>query len=640
MVFFKKLFEPAAIGSVELKNRIVMAPTSPNYAGPDGAVTPKLVSYYTRRAEGGVGLIITGWSFVGGESSREVGAQIGVHADRLIPGLDCLTQEAHKYQAKIFLQISYIGRRAKPKGRGALFQPEFSEEVYKPSELTHNDITLITEMFDKAARRAKVAGFDGVEISACPGELLCSFMMEQTNNRNDRYGGSLECRMRLLLEIVGKIKSHVGNEFPLGVRLSGVEDRPYFNGDDLPNHYSPTLSESIRTGLLLKKEGVDYLDILRTVTPMYVSEKEFITSTTLKREVRIPVIATGTILDPHQAEAVLSENKADFVGLARALVADPEWASKSKEGKHSEICRCIHCNECIRRTFKALPLKCTVNFLVGNEHRKELHPVRTRKRIAVVGGGPAGMEASLTAAERGHDVTLFEEDNMLGGHLVPGSQPYFKKDLVALLERFARRISESSVKLNLRERVDGDTIEHGEFDVTIVATGSSPRLLNVPIRTSLRQLTSVDALTSPNKIEQSVAVIGAGHTGCEVAIHLSQLGKKVELLETADDILIDEDYVFDKIELRRMLLRAKIRPCTGVRIEEVVDGGVVILNRRRRKQLIPADSIVVSIGLSANRDLYESLKDRSKEVYCIGDAESPRRLFHAVQEGHRIGLYV
>lgn len=638
MVFFNRLMEPASIGSVEIRNRIVMAPTGPNYAAPDGAVTPRLISYYTRRAEGGAGLIITGWSFIGDESSREPGAQIGAHADRLIPGLNCLAEEAHNYQSKMFLQISYLGRKVESIDRAS--QPESSENLYKPSELSHKDIRVVTDMFGKAARRAKAAGFDGVEISACPGELLWSFMMKQTNSRHDKYGGPCESRMRFLLEVVRTIKTHAGNEFPLGVKLSGVEDHSYFNGNDLPNMYSPSLSESVKIGLLLKRGGVDYLNIHRTVTPMYVAEKEFITSSTLKRKVGIPVIASGTILDPHQAEAVVSENRADFVGLARALIADPEWPMKSKQGKLSEICRCIHCNECIRRTLKLLPLKCTVNSAVGHEHEKELHPAKIRKRIAVVGGGPAGMEAALTAAERGHDVTLFEEDNVLGGHLVPGSQPSFKRDLVSLLERFARRISESSVKLNLRERVDGETIEHGEFDVTIVATGSSPRLLNVPLRTSLRQLTSVDALTSPNKIEQSVAVIGAGHTGCEVAIHLSQLGKKVELLEAADDILIDEDYVFDKLELRRMLLSAEIRPRTGVRIEEVVDGGVVILNRRRKEQLIPADSIVASIGLSANRDLYESLKDRSKEVYCVGDAESPRRLFHAVHEGHRIGSYV
>jgi len=640
MTNFKKLFEPALIGSVEIKNRIVMSPTSPNYAGPDGSVTPRLIRYYTRRAEGGAGLIITGWSFIDGEASREVGAQIGVHEERMIPGLNSLTEEVHSCQAKIFLQVSYLGRKIAGKIKSkvdiASFELGLSEESYSPLELGFKDIAAIVKMFVRAARRAKVAGFDGLEISAAPGELLCSFMMKQSNKREDKYGGKLENRLRLLVEIIAGIKASTGDDFPVGVRFSGVEDHSYLNGKALPNLYSPSLTEALEIALLLEKSGVDYLNILRLMTPMYVTDRDFTTAAALKRKLGIPIIATGAILDPSQGEMVLSENKADFVALARALIADPDWPLKSREGRTEEICKCIRCNECILRGFKVLPVKCTVNVVVGKEFETELKPARIEKKVAVIGGGPAGMEASLTAAERGHDVTLFEEDNFLGGHLIPGSRPPFKKDLTALLEHFVRRIKKSSVTLNLGKKIGDDTIKHKDFDAIVVATGSDPKPLDVPVKTSAKQFTSIEALNAPETVGERVAVVGAGATGCEVSVFLSNMGKRVQLLEAGDEILMDLEVDFNKIDLRRMLNQAGIKPKTGVKIEEIDDKGVLISTRRKRS-LVPADSVIVSIGLKANRNLYDSLKQKCQEIHRIGDSKTPRRLYHAIHEGHQIG---
>lgn len=633
------LFEPILIGRVEVKNRIVMSPLSPNLAAPDGLVTNGLAKFYEARAKGGVGLIITGWSFIGGEASRDAGIQIGAHDDRFLPSLNTLTETIHNWETKIFLQLSYVGRRLKASRiadnsiAGLPGQAWIAEGFYSPRDLSVEEIDRVAELFGKSAQRAKIAGFDGVEVGATPGELLNSFMLEDVNKREDEYGGELEFRMRFPLEVAARIRRYVGKDFAVGFRYSGEEDPHYFNGKTIGT------PEAARIGAMFEEAGVDYLNIFRAMVPVYVLERIFKTAESVKRRVGIPVVATGSITRFEVAENIISSGRADLVALGRAVIADPEWANKAHKGRPEDIIFCIRCNECIFRVSRFRVLRCAVNVEAGQEAElKPLLPVRHKKRIAVIGGGPAGINASITAAKRGHEVTLFEKKNILGGNLVPGSIPDFKSDFRYLLQRLNRELEESSVKIITGREMKLENFEAQRFDAVVVATGAKPKRSSVRWEDGSRVFSPYDALCSPDKIAgKRVVVVGGGATGCEVALFHARRGREVEVVEVEEDILMEEQPEFNKIELKQMLKEADVRIRTHAEIERIEEDAVEILGRDGERLSLPADSVIISIGFEPDRSLYNQLRTVLEELYAIGDCESVGRICHAIHQGHAVG---
>lgn len=635
-MIFKKLFEPINIAGVEVKNRIVMSPMCTYFAAPDGSITERLISYYEERAKGGVGLIITGYTFIGDESSRDMGNQIGMHDDRFIAGLNFLVEQIHKYDTNIFAQLSYYGRRSSElceKGeskkehlnKGALINVE---------ELSLEDIESIVNLFSKAAKRAKLAGFDGVEIHALFPDLLSRFMLKQTNKRNDKYGGNLENRMRVIREIINSIRGYVGENYPIGFRFGAGDNLYFLNGKEF------TFSEAQKAAILLEDFGVDYLNIFRVPLPMY-TKQSFKGAEIVKQKVKIPVIAGGSIIEPLMAEEILSSNKADLIALGRALIADPEWPRKVKEGKYEEIRKCIRCNECIARVAQYQSLKCAINVNVGFESKLQISRAAVKKKVAVIGGGPAGMEAALTLALRGHKVTLFEKESVLGGKLIPASRPVFKEDVKSLIELFNKRLKGSSIELILGKEVNTEMIVKGNFDAIIIATGTKTKLLDIPMEKGVRAYTAIEILNNlrNERIGKKVIVIGGGVTGCEVAIFIANMKKKVTLLEAREEILADEKAEFNKMELMRMLKQAKVKVYTGIKLRRLTKKGVFFLNKGK-EEFLSADSIIIAVGNESNRELFERLKEKISEIYCIGDCKFPRKIYHAIHEGFEIGLLV
>ena len=635
------LFQPCNIGSVEIKNRIVMAPITPNLSLPDGLMTSDLLYFYEARAKGGVGLIITGWSFIGDESSRDIGLQIGITNNRFIPVLGDFTEAIHRWGAKVFIQLSYIGRKIKDKNifnnNDYSYQHLIGSnyELYKPEELTVKELEYIAKLYGEAALRAKAAGFDGVEIAMTQGEFFYSFLLRNFNRRNDIYGGRLESGILFPLKILENIRYRVGKEFPVGFRLSGFED-PHYVDNKFVNRL-----EIEKIAKILETEGVDYIDVFRSMLPVYVTKREFFTASTIKQVVSIPVIATGSIIEPEQAEKVISGNVADFAALGRGLIADPDWANKVYENRFEDIIKCIRCNECLLRVSKLQVLRCTVNVNTGIEGKQKSFLVsKLKKRIAIIGGGPAGIKASVTASARGHDVTLFEKRDVLGGNLVPASEPDFKEDFKNLLNQLRNELYESSVKLVLNREISKEDSEMEDFDEIVLATGGTPKELKIPVEQGGKIYSHYEAICEPQKINgKNIVIVGGGLIGCETALFLKDTEKNIQIFEIEEDILLDEKEFFKRSELIWMLNNSNIRVLNKSVLKKIYKNKVEFFKNDKAFS-IPYDSIIITIGLKPNNILLDNEKVKINSLYRIGDCKVIGNLFNAIHEGYLLGSVI
>lgn len=636
------LFKPCKIGNIEIKNRIVMAPITPNLAAPNGLVTNDLISFYETRAKGGVGLIVTGWAFIGDESSRDIGLQIGINNNRFMPSLNSFTEAIHKWGTKIFIQLSYVGRKIKDrknpkhkKNNSIEYLIGSDYDLYQPQELTPKEIENIARLYGEAALRAKNAGFDGVEIAGTQEEIFYLFLLKEFNKRKDMYGGRLESRILFLLKILEYVKYYVGKEYPIGLRFTGFEDQHYLNNKIINE------SEAKKIAQILEKKAISYLNVFRSVLPAYVTKREYCTSQAIKEIVNIPVIATGSIIEPEQAEDIIFNNVADFVALGRELIADPHWANKVNENKNKDIIKCIRCNECLSRVIKLQDLRCTVNMntVVGEKQKSFLIP-RSKKRIAIIGGGPSGIKAAIIASKRGHDVTLFEKRNILGGNLIPASEPKFKFDFKNLLNQLQKDISNTSVSVILNKEISRIDSIIEKFDKIILATGAVPKKLNVPIEDKNKIYFYYDAICNPENIKgKNVIIIGGGLIGCETALFLKDIGKKIQIIEVEEDILLEEHDFFKKSELILMLKNSSIKIYRKTRVRKIYKD-VVEISKNNKIFFVPFDSIIITIGLEPNKILLNEEKNKINSLYLIGDCKEVGNLYKASHDGYSIGSII
>ena len=640
---FPHLFAPGKIGTLTLKNRILKAPQSSGMSNKDGTVSERLVRYYRDQAAGGAGCIIVEYAYVDDIGAKSAHCHLGISNNEHIPGLAWLAENIRECGAVPAIQIEHCGRQ-KFLGTQPICAPsaipwpklwdQYGVQAV-PHVLTIEEIQDIVHAFGDAALRAKIAGFELVEIHGAHGYLLTNFFSPTTNHRTDLYGGSLENRMRIYLEIARDVRKKVGPDFPVTIRLSGTDYEP----DGFP------IEDTIALAKALEKEGIDAFHIsggdhhtmIHQVTPMAIPVcHNTWAAEAIKKEVSVPVIASGSITLPQYAEEIIASGKGDFVGLGRPLWADPEWPRKAEEGRPEDIRPCIRCNEgCLERTFfQYKAITCALNPVISREGELKPQPAKTPKKVAVVGAGPAGMEAARVMKERGHDVTVYEERKE-GGLLHEAAAPEFKADIRPFMEYQITALKKLGVPV-LHEKADAAAL--AGYDAVVCATGSTPIVPRIP---GVEKPIAVDCLSAINgakPVGKRVVVIGGGLVGTETALDLAENGHAVTLVEMLPKIMKDVATT-DFLAYSERIAKTDMRILTETRLEEVLDGGALVRGPKGEETL-EADTVILALGFHPNTALYDELKAAGKEVYEVGDAVKPGKIFDAVHTGYRVGVKV
>lgn len=636
---FPHLFTPGKIGSLTLKNRIMKAPQSSGMSNMDGTVSERLVRYYRQQAAGGAGMIIVEYAYVDDIGAKSAHCHLGISNNEHIPGLAWLAENIREQGAVPAIQIEHCGRQ-KFLGTQPICAPsaipwpklwdQYGVQAV-PHVLTIEEIQDIVHAFGDAALRAKQAGFELVEIHGAHGYLLTNFFSPTTNHRTDLYGGSLENRMRIYVEIVRDVRKKVGPDFPVTIRLSGTDYEP----DGFP------IEDTVELAKVLEKEGIDAFHIsggdhhtmIHQVSPMAIDVCHNVwAAEAIKKVVHVPVIASGSITLPEYAEEIIASGKGDFVGLGRPLWADPEWPLKAMEDRPEDIRPCIRCNEgCLERTFfNFKAITCAVNPTISREGELDLKPAAKPRKIAVVGGGPAGMEAARVCKLRGHEVTLFEKKE-LGGLLHEASVPEFKSDIRPLCKYLITQIEKLGIPVEHKKATAADL---AGYDAVICATGSRPILPGVPGIDKPGVMDALEVLNGARKPEGRIAVIGGGLVGTETALHLAEQGMHTTLVEMLPKIM-NGVAATDQLAYSERIAKADMEVCTGTRLVSIGDGEITVSDHTGT-HTIPADSVIIAIGLKAQDSLYGELCAQGKEAYLVGDAVHPGKIFDAFHTAYRV----
>lgn len=639
------LWEPVKIGALELKNRFVVPPIVPNYSLDNGYPSERTMSYYEEKAKGGWGLIILEATFIdkGGMSFET----LGLFEDEQIEPMSRLAQTIQKYGAKVIPQLLHAGRQStteilggiKPMAPSPLPCP-LDDEV--PREMTVEDIKKIVKAYGDAAYRAKLAGFDGVEIYSAHGYLIAQFLSHYSNKRVDEYGGCLENRLRFLLEIIADVKLKCGNDFPITARISGDEFVPGGRG----------IEETKAIAIAMEKAGVHMIGVsaalysnpnwdawTKTITPMNDKPGLLLDlAAEVKKVVSIPVMAANRLNEPRIAEAAIRSGKADLIGMARGSLADPELPNKVKHGKLDEIRFCIGCNQgCMERLFQFEPIKCMVNPTLGFEYLKEETVAEVKKKVHIIGSGPAGLGAAISAANAGHTVTLYEQRSTLGGQFALAAIPPEKGLMTCLPSWQSQEAKKIGVKILTDTEYTKDTYLNEEPDVVILATGSHTLVPPISGIHGENVVTASDILTGKRRAGKNIVVAGGGLIGSETATHLSmQLGRTVTIVDLLPNIASEEEST-RRIYLMKFIEEKNIECLTSTKIVEIKKDAIVLSNDEKGQFEYPCDTVVLALGVRSNNDLYTELKDIAN-VVVIGDAKKAGMALDATREGYLAGL--
>lgn len=631
--YYPKLFEKGKIGNVVLKNRIVRNSMGTYLGNPDGTVTDRQIKAYAEAADGGAGLIFM-------DNAVPVPmTSCGLRADKdeFIAGLTLLAETVKEHGAVPGMQLAHPGRDAAFVGSADVigasaitFEPWYEMGFQMPRALTIEEIHDLVERFGDAALRCKKAGFEVLEIHGAAGCIPTNFLSPHDNKRTDIYGGSLHNRMRLLLEIVRNIKKKCGPDFPIGVKLSTEDWEPE----------GIRIAETVEVAKALEKEGVSHLNIMggthATACMEFLLPNAFNAEHTkmIKDAVHIPVFIGHNIFTPEEGEKMLEEGNGDFVALGRSQLADPAWAKKARCGRAGDIKPCINCMiGCIDKGMLGhTPIRCTVN---PSLYRFECEPVveaEEKKNVAVVGTGPGGCEAALTASKRGHKVTVFEKRGF-GGAMIEASKPENKANIRRLIHYYEEHVKNDSNITLVEKEADYSTLVAGGFDAVILAAGGKTRVLDVPGVEHGHVVYANDYLNGSKQVEgQKVVVIGGGITGAETALELKGEGKDVTVVEMTDAFLANPSSSCQAYNIA--ISQTDIHIMTGKRLVGVGDGQITLEDRWGNRSNLDADNVVIAAGFIPQFDLANKLEETTDmEVFNIGDSKRVRQIYDAIHEG-------
>jgi len=641
----KKILEPIQINSLELKNRLVVPAMGTDFANSDGTVSERLKDYLVARADGGFGLIITEITAIS-RYGKGMANQLSIWDDKFIPGFKNLAMAIHAKEAKVAVQLYHPGRQTfsfltgRPVVAPSAIPCPVCREI--PKELTVEEIRELEEQFAEGARRAKEAGIDAVEIHGAHGYLVAQFMSGYANHRSDAYGGDLEGLLRFPIEIVHKIRAKVGDDYPIIFRLSGDERVAGGRTIQETKTIIPLLEQAgvnafhVSTGVYASS---DYITAPMAIPPGY----NVSAAGEVKKATSVPVIAVGRINDPRMVEEILKEGQADLVAMGRASLADPELPKKAADGNYEDIRWCIACNQgCIDRLLdlEETGISCLVNPSVGKEKEMALTPASRSKKVLVVGGGPGGMEVARVAALRGHEVSLYEKDEKLGGQFKLAAMPPCKQEITKIINYLSIQIKKAGVKVALGKEVTEEIIDELQPEVVVIATGGTPVIPDIPGIEQERVVTAFDVLESKVTPGRSILVIGGGMVGCETADFLGQImGCRVTLVEALPRVAQDVGDATRHFLLQRLAQR-RVKIITSAAVKQLTNDGAILERNGKEETLSGFDTVVLAMGVAPVNGLAEKVRGKTKEMYVIGDAKQPRKALDAIAEAAEIGRKV
>lgn len=639
----KSLFDPIKIGRVTSRNRIVMPPINANMAFGDGFASERNRDYYAERAKGGAGVIILEALFIEWAAKHRTFG-MGASEDKYIPGLRMVAEGIQEHGALAAAQINHNGRILSEDATG--LQTVAPSTYSNPTtgevsvEFAAEEIQELVDKYANAARRIKEAGFDAVEIHGAHGYLLAQFLSPFTNKRTDQYGGSLENRMRLPLQVVRRVKKMCGEDYPVFYRLSAEE---LFQG-------GLELAETTLFAQKLEGAGVDLLDVsgssleqphklARLIPCNYYPHGYFMASAAaMKKVVSIPVVGVGRINCPVMAARFLDEGKADMVAVGRQFLADPHWPNKAQEGRYEDIIRCIACNTgCLDVLLKnKTHITCVLNPEVGREKEYEIKPAKEKRKVAIIGAGPAGLEAARVASLRGHEVSIYEKQTRIGGQLNLACKAPGKEEIQYIIDYYQNQIAKLQIDLNLETDATTRLFDEIRPDVVILATGGKPKRLDEEWEGASTVVSAWSVLDETWETGPKVVIVGGGRIGLETAEFLEKYGHEVIVVEKANRIGSDVGLTVRPVLMKR-LIRSSINVFNKSEVKAVSGKEVTIVRDGATITLRDVDSIVIAVGVEPNRVLQDDLKEMSFEVHAIGNCSKEGAIMEAIADGAEVG---
>lgn len=634
---YQKLFSPVRVGLLTLKNRIVMPAMETHLGDRDGFVTDEVISYYRHRARGGAGLLIfenTGVHL----SGRVNKGMCCIYDDKFIPGFRKLADAVHAEGGKFAIQLSHAGRQTlsdftgeQPVAPSPIPCPVLREE---PRELTADDIRFLVEAFATGALRAKKAGADAVEIHMAHGYLGCQFLSPYSNKRADQYGGSTENRCRFSVEILQRTRELVGRDFPVICRISADE---YVAG-------GLEINEAKKIAVILEQNGADAINVsacnyesAHLNMPAYYREEGCFVhlAREVKKSVKVPVGTVGRIRRAVMAEEILQRGDADFVCMGRILIADPYLPRKVEKGEEDDIRICLSCNRCIE-SIASGKIVCAVNPNLGKEDSADAAPAPSKKNVLIIGGGPAGMQAALVAARRGHAVTIVDRESQLGGQLCVAGAPPCKEPIIEFKDYLKREVQKQHIQVELRKEITAQEVLSRRPDVVVVATGCIHLFPEIPGVKDANAFTVKEAFRNVDKLGNKVAVIGGGPEGAELADFLVEKGKMVSIIEMRRLVGLGLPPGVRQL-LEDRLIQRGIEFIVRTKVVEFGKNSIVVEDKKfGRKTVEGFDSVVIAILHKNDDHLFRELEGKVAELYIIGDAKEPRLIKEAVAEGDAV----